>query len=168
LVAKGRKEFLQQFKTIACAEAASVLSDPAAEQTFLRSKLDFSERETHSEIYALHRDLLRLRREDPVFANPRAGGLDGAVLGPEAFVLRFFSEDGKDRLLLINLGLDLDLTPAPEPLLAPPGEADWSILWSSEAPCYGGGGTPPLPGEGSWRLLGHAAVVLQPKPRGGS
>ena len=39
--------------------------------------------------------------------------MDGAVLGAEAFVLRFFGEDGDDRLLLVNLGVDLHLDPAP-------------------------------------------------------
>ena len=38
----------------------------------------------------------------------RQGGLDGAVLGPEAFVLRYFGEGGDDRLLLVNLGRDLE------------------------------------------------------------
>ena len=34
-------------------------------RTFERCKLDFSERDTHRELYVLHRDLLKLRREDP-------------------------------------------------------------------------------------------------------
>ena len=33
-------------------------------------------------------------------------------------VLRLFGEDGNDRLLLVNLGVDCSLSPAPEPLLA--------------------------------------------------
>ena len=63
----------------------------------------------------------------------RPRGVDGAVLGPEAFVLRFFGEQstegdgGADRLLLVNLGVDLDLDPAPEPLLAPPAGALWRV-----------------------------------------
>ena len=52
-------------------------------------------------------DLLRLRRKDPVFAAQAAHGIDGAVLGPEAFLLRFFAPDGDDRLLLVNFGRDL-------------------------------------------------------------
>ena len=34
-------------------------------------KLELSEREKHAEAYRLHRDLLSLRREDPVFAAQR-------------------------------------------------------------------------------------------------
>ena len=37
--------------------------------------------------------------------------------------------------------IDLHLDPAPEPLLAPPADAGWIILWSSEDPKYGGTGT---------------------------
>jgi maltooligosyltrehalose trehalohydrolase len=57
-----------------------------------------SERQRHAGIYALHRDLIKLRREDPVFRAQRYRGLDGAVLGPDAFVLRFFGENGDNRL----------------------------------------------------------------------
>jgi maltooligosyltrehalose trehalohydrolase len=111
----------------------------------------------------MHRDLLRLRREDGVFGAP-AGGVDGAVLGDEAFVLRFFGEDEDDRLLLVNLGIDLNLTPAPEPLLAPPEGMEWRVLWSSEDPRYGGTGAPLLDTEENWILPGCSAICCGPAP----
>ena len=80
----------------------------------------------------------------------------------EAFVLRFFGEDGQDRLLLVNFGVDLHLDPAPEPLLAPPEGLRWKVLWSSEDPRYGGGGTFPPDTEDNWRIPGNAAVALSP------
>ena len=55
---------------------------------------------------------------------------------------------------------DLDLVPAPEPLLAPPAIGDWELLWSSEAPAYGGGGTAPANADGRWHVLGESALVL--------
>jgi maltooligosyltrehalose trehalohydrolase len=138
------------------------LSDPADPQTFSRCKLDLGERQRHAEIYALHRDLLRLRCDDPVFRAQRLRGVDGAVLGTHAFVLRFFAEDGADRLLLVNLGRDLHFNPAPEPLLAPPEGCEWCILWSSEELAYGGCGTAALDAEDNWRIPGEAAVVMKP------
>jgi len=87
------------------------------------------------------------------------------VLGPDAFLLRFFAEDGHDRLLVVNLGRGLHVDPAPEPLLAPPENMRWKILWSSEAPCYGGSGTPPLETEDNWHIPGGAAVLLIPTPQ---
>jgi len=120
---------------------------------------------------ALHRDLLRLRREDPVFRLQAAAGIDGAVLGPAALVLRWFAPaplpatSPGDRLLLVNLGQDLELSPAPEPLLAPPPGARWQVLWSSEDPRYGGAGAPPPEDAGGgWRVPGQAAIALRPAP----
>jgi maltooligosyltrehalose trehalohydrolase len=165
LVYQGRVEFLSQFQNIATPEMQAYLPDPADPATFKRSKLDLSEREQNADIYRLHRDLLRLRREDTVFRAQRRGGVDGAVLGPEAFVLRFFGEQGQDRLLLVNLGLTLALSPMPEPLLAPPEGMQWETCWSSEEPHYGGGGTLPLETEEPWQIPGQAAVVLTPHER---
>lgn len=160
-VRKGRAEFLTQFRTLATPEMQRLVPDPADRATFARCKLDLNEREAHSEAYALHCDLLRLRREDSVFQ--KQGSFDGAVLGSEAFLLRFFDAENGDRLLLVNLGLDLHLCIAPEPLLAPPERKRWDILWSSESPKYGGAGTAALETEDGWRIPGHAAVVLIPE-----
>jgi maltooligosyltrehalose trehalohydrolase len=162
-VREGRTEFLTQFPSLATAEARACVPAPEDASTFERCKLDLSEREKHAGVYALHRDLLRLRREDAVFSRPYKRGVDGAVLAPEAFVLRFFTEgDEGDRLLVVNLGADLHLDPAPEPLLAPPDGALWTTLWSSESHAYGGCGTAPLDTVENWRIPGHAAVALKP------
>jgi maltooligosyltrehalose trehalohydrolase len=127
-----------------------------------------SERQQHAEMYTLHRDLLTLRRQDSILGSQRPGGMDGAVLGPHSFVLRFFGEDGHDRLLLVNLGRDVHLDPAPEPLLAPAEGMCWKMLWSSEEPCYGGSGMPLFETETSWQIPGEAAVVLTSTPQGES
>ncbi|HYO92507.1 MAG TPA: malto-oligosyltrehalose trehalohydrolase, partial [Pyrinomonadaceae bacterium] len=166
LVRKGRMEFMAQFRSMATPEMRACLVDPASVEAFERCKLDFSERERNSAAYDMHRDLLKLRREDAVFSSQRERGLDGAVLGDEAFVLRFFGEDGDDRLMLVNLGVDLNLNPAPEPLLAPPSGALWTLLWSSEDCRYDGSGTPPVETKNNWHLPGRATVVLKPAPAG--
>ncbi len=169
LVRKGRTEFMRQFPSVAEPHMLAWLPDPGDPATFERSKLDPAERERNRTVVDLHRDLLRLRREDPAFRAQRIGGVDGAVLGPEAFVLRFFGEEHggpDDRLLVVNFGRDLHLNPAPEPLLAPPEGRRWEVLWSSEDPKYGGGGTPPPDtADDNWHLAGHAAVVLRPADR---
>jgi maltooligosyltrehalose trehalohydrolase len=168
-VGKGRLEFLAQFPSLAGPGMQARIDPPHEPSTFERCKLDFAERERHAACYALHRDLLRLRREEPAFRAQRKGGVDGAVLAPEALVLRFFdaADAAGDRLLLVNLGRDLHLVPAPEPLLAPPEGCRWEVLWSSEDPRYGGCGAPsPEDEEVGWRIPGQAAVVLRPeKPK---
>jgi maltooligosyltrehalose trehalohydrolase len=76
------------------------------------------------------------------------------VLAAEAFVLRF-----DNRLLIVNLGREVRLDVVPEPLLAPPPNRKWELLWSSESPDYGGTGTPPVT-ESGWCLPAQAAVLL--------
>jgi maltooligosyltrehalose trehalohydrolase len=84
------------------------------------------------------------------------------VLGPAAFVLRYFAEEGDDRLLIVNFGRELRLEPAPEPLLAPLEGKAWLVLWSSEDPRYGGCGTAPPETDEGWHIPGEAALVLVP------
>jgi maltooligosyltrehalose trehalohydrolase len=159
LVSAGRRQFLEQFPSSAGPASAELFSAPESEETFRRCKLDLSEREKNSTAYALHRDLIRLRRTDPVFSQPERGSCDGAVLSPTAFALRFFSEKG-GRLLLVNLGLDLALSPIPEPLLAAPEGCVWEMKFSTEEARYGGSGVAAMEFTERWRLPGHSAVLL--------
>jgi len=164
-IKKGRAEFLTQFPSIVDFEKRSVLDDPGDIATFERCTLDLSERETHAPVYRLHRDLLRLRREDVAFSLQRPGGVDGCVLGAHAFALRFFTDEHTDdRLLLVNFGADVHEPSFAEPLLAPPANTDWAVRWSSEDPAYGGGGTPDVWPKGDWYIPGETAIVLVPGP----
>jgi maltooligosyltrehalose trehalohydrolase len=160
LVAQGRRTFLHQFRRVAADDARETLHPCCTPETFRRCVLDFRERDQHAPMYQLHIDLLGLRRDLPVFRAPDS--IDGAVLGEQAFVLRYFHAELGDRLLIVNLGGDLRLNPAPEPLLGPMPEHAWSILWSSESPRYAGGGTPPLETQQNWIIPGPGAFVLAP------
>ena len=163
---RGRRKFLAQFPSVASVEAQTAIPDPCNPIVFKRSQLDLAERDRHRNSYALHRDLLWLRREDPVIAQQDRHRLDGAVIGSEAFVVRYPGPEGDDRLLLLNLGPDCDYRPAPEPLLAPPPQRRWSLLWSSDEPRYGGPGViDPLSDEG-WRLTAESAVLYRTEPEG--
>lgn len=165
LIKAGRMEFLGQWRSLALPEMQKCFDDPHAPETFEKCKLDYAEVEKHAEIYALHRDLLRLRREDPILSAQGSYGIDGAVFSSQCLLVRFFSpEYRQDRLLLVNLGIELALDPAPEPLLAPPASTEWIKVWSSEDPQYGGCGTPLLDTESNWKIPGQAAVLLHPHP----
>ena len=157
-VHEGRKQFLAQFPSFASLDAQAAVPDPCDPAVFQRSKLDLSERRRHAEWYALHRDLLRLRREDPMIGSQARQRVDGAVIGPQAFVLRYFGEDEDDRLLIVNLGPDLLCVPAPEPLLAPSPSGPWAFVWSSDAPRYGGPGIVEPLGEEGWRISAGSAA----------
>jgi maltooligosyltrehalose trehalohydrolase len=160
-VREGRLEFLAQFKNLASQEAQEAVADPCDIATFEQCKLTADDRNTEAPSYLLHRDLLRLRTTDPVFRQQRNDRVFGAVLGPESFLIRFFGEDGDDRLLIVNLERDFELKPAPEPLLAPPEGALWEMLWSSDDPAYGGSGVLAFDGIQNVRISGQAALALK-------
>jgi maltooligosyltrehalose trehalohydrolase len=144
-VAEGRQEFLRQFPSLAGLEPPP----PHERATFEACKLADDDRDEAA--IALHRDLLRLRRSAPF-----AGEIDGAVLGDACFVLR-----SRTHLLVVNLGADLHLDVVDEPLLA----GRWQMIWSSEAPEYGGSGAPaPETADEGWRIRAEAAVLLERLP----
>jgi maltooligosyltrehalose trehalohydrolase len=166
-VRRGRIEFLEQWRSHIMPDIQKCFDDPASPETFQKSKLDHSEVHKHAEAYALHKDLLKLRREDPVISRQGEHGLDGATLSAECFVLRFFSPRFEsDRLLIVNLGIEVRYNPSPEPLLGPPRGKRWDKRWSSEDAQYGGCGTAPLDTDENWIIPGQCAIVLHPVTTG--
>ena len=102
-----------------------------------------------------------LRQSDARFRAFKPNGVDGAVLGRRAFVLRYFADEFEnERLLLVNFGKQDLFSPAPEPLLAPPDNHEWEMMWTSEAPEYGGTGMLPVNHDEGWSIFAEAAVAL--------
>lgn len=160
LVKEGRSKFLSQFRSLATLEMQLNLPDPSDINSFLKSKLNFAEREEHQSFYQLHKDLINLRKKiiSPFLLDNK--NYDCAVLSNNCFLLRYFIEGDNDWLLLFNLGKDLHLNPAPEPLLAPPENKEWEIFWSTEEPDYQGYGTPAFETEDNWIITGFSAAVF--------
>jgi maltooligosyltrehalose trehalohydrolase len=157
-VRAGRATLIARFRRQAEADERDEPPDPCDIATFTRCAIDWSELDRHAHAYRLHQDLIRLRRTDPVFSRHSSRALDGAVFGDRAFVLRFFGGREGDRLMAVNLGSDLDLSPASEPLLAPTAAGPWTLAWSSEDPAYGGNGATGL-SDDLGRLSGPGAWV---------
>jgi maltooligosyltrehalose trehalohydrolase len=160
-IRKGRAELLSPFLSLSEAETLRRLPAPDNPETFSRCKLDFSERQTNRELYDLHIDLLKLRREDSRFRLQSSDGIDGAVLGPASLVLRYFSNHNDERLLLLNLGPTQHLHPVSEPLLAPPTGYGWETLWTSDSPRYGGANGVISATSAQWLLPAETAAVLR-------
>jgi maltooligosyltrehalose trehalohydrolase len=158
-IKKGRAEFLAEFPSLATPDMQARLDDPGDLETFRRCVLDHGERERNAAALSLHRDLIALRRE--VFATGTRR-LDGATLGDDSWLLRYFDDGVSDLLLIVNLGIDQWYEVITEPLLAPPEGRSWRLKWSSEHPAYGGGGTPNPVADGVWRIPGKSAIVLEP------
>jgi maltooligosyltrehalose trehalohydrolase len=179
LVRKGRLEFMSQFAGCASESGRTLLKDPASPELFEASRLRWEERDlpAHQRALLLHRDLLELRRSDSALSGYGRPGvsLEVASLTPTCGILRYFVDGNatgarsEDRLLVVNLGADLDLESPAEPLLSPPAEPDhacWRMLWSSEDPRYGGNGSAePESEERGWKLPGFATLLLGPMLR---
>jgi maltooligosyltrehalose trehalohydrolase len=162
-VYRGRSEFLRQFPSLSSPDAQALIPVPHDVATFERCKLDWTQRDRHSSHVDLHTDLLALRRSDAAFRAQQRGVVDGAVLGREAFLLRYNLPDpADDRLLVINFGVDLVADSFPEPLIAPPTGCLWQVQWSSEHVRYGGIGVPVVVTADGWRVPGCSATVLAP------
>lgn len=160
-VANGRRVFLGQFESLADASMADEFQPPHARATFETCRLDWREARTNMECLALYRDLIALRQGDEVLSGQRCLGIDGSVMGAEAFLLRYCGADGDDRLLLFNLGRDLRRRSIPDPLVAPPAGRRWSRVWSSEHPDYGGNGFVDNERTDGWTVTGNSACVLR-------
>jgi maltooligosyltrehalose trehalohydrolase len=164
-VRAGRAEFLTQFPGILPIVESGALDDPGDPRTCDRCKLDLHERERHSAATALHRDLLRMRREQEAFHRQAPGGIDGAVLSDRAFIMRFFAERPDDeRLLVVNLGGRLLRSSIADPLAAPPVARGWRVEWCSDDAEYGGPGRADLWQDGEWSVAAECAYVLAPGP----
>jgi len=162
----SRKREIAVFEQYASVSAQAAVLNPCAPETFLRSKLNFEERELHLPTYRLYHDLLALRRDDPVLSRRPQSHVDGAVIDEHAFVLRWFDASGADRLLLINLGSESPRLALAEPLLAPPGGRNWRLKWSSEDSQYEGmGSAEPVDCRG-WLLQAETASFLVAQPGG--
>ena len=164
-IAAGRREFLAQFLSTTDADVQAAMAPPGDVATFERCKLDHQERDRHRHAYALHRDLLTLRRADPAISAAAAVSVDGAVLTPTAFVLRYGAGSLEARLLIVNLGPDFAPAALPEPLLAPPAGCRWVVAWSSEAVEYGGSGRAPLDPDTELLFPGECALLLRGERR---
>jgi len=162
-VKKGRFEFLAQFPSAASAEVT--LAVPYEIETFRRCKLDWSEREKNHAFSNLHQDLIKLRHNDSRLCQQSKGGIDGAALRSESLALRYFDEINDDRLLIVNFGGREELTPVPEPLLAPPADCTWEILWTSDSRRYGGPGAVDIDTDEKWVLPAESALVFRPRRR---
>jgi len=162
LVHEGRAKFVEQFPSLKSRDPSERIADPADPFTFVACKLDWSERSRNVQALHLHKDLLRLRRDDPVLrgATPR---IDGAVISDHAFLLRYFGGENGDRLIVVNLGARLHADPLAEPLAAPPTRAGWITQFSTESSRYGGWGTPLIEThDDGWWIPAESAAFLVP------
>ncbi|MBI3977499.1 MAG: malto-oligosyltrehalose trehalohydrolase [Chloroflexi bacterium] len=133
LVREGRRREFAGFAAFADPARREAIPDPQAPATFERSRLHLAERQHHAGVYRLYRDLLGLRRTDPVLAAQDRRSLIAAAVTPAVLALRRRLGDD-DRLLLVNLGEAIRLSPAQHSALT--GTGGRQIRWHSNAAAY--------------------------------
>jgi len=159
-VRSGRLEFLKQFPGFANHAMSDRLPDPADEQSYRACKLSDDERRVNTTSRKLFRDLVHLRRFDPVLERLGTDDLQIEASAPTDAVLliRYLANTGH-RLLVVNLADD-HLSPMNDPLFAPPPRTRWTALWSSEHPDYGGAGAVAFAQAGRWLIRANSATLL--------
>jgi maltooligosyltrehalose trehalohydrolase len=130
-VRRGRREEFRRF------DWPGEVPDPQSEETFARSRLDWSRREREGEparTLALHRALLALREEEPAL---RAGGTDLFVMGAELDRGEGWIVAARSAALFtaFNVSATAIAAPLPERLAG-----SWVLRFSSEASAFGGSG----------------------------
>jgi maltooligosyltrehalose trehalohydrolase len=158
-VTEGRRAEFAAFSTFADPEARERIPDPQAESTFVRSRLNWEEREhvPHAGVNRLYEALLRLRRADLAPGTSRSATRLALALAPDdaTIVLRRGGVDRGEVLLAARFQGEgrLDLT-------ALPGLAGttWDVILTTEDEEFAGDGRRPrLEGE-------QAKVVFFPGP----
>ena len=135
LVTEGRRAEFGAFSAFADPARRAEIPDPQAESTFLRSKLDWSERYNEgSGAYHIHRELLALRHQDPVLSRPDRQSTRARAVGEHLLALHRW-QDSERRLLLANFGdapgrLDVIAASA----LAIPSKTVWRGSWTTPGP----------------------------------
>ena len=160
-VFQGRQAFLGQFTRLRDVyERATV--DAIGRPAFEACRLDHGFDPQVDPTWRMYRDLTTLRREDAALGQ-HAQRLAGSTLDEHTLLLRYLGRSAhEDRLLLVNLGPDVDIAGAPDPLVAPPELFEWSVLWCSEDRAYGGLGIAGNSQPVKLVATGQATTVFRP------
>jgi len=153
LVTEGRRAEFRGFSAFRDEALRERIPDPQEAATFLRSQLDWTERERNAGMVRLYRDLLRLRRTDAVLSRTGRRETEAAAAGDRVAVVLRRGEAGS-RLLLANLG-DATQLDVMQPLLRDLPTGPWQLTLSTAATTYR------LPGEhaGAAELAGDIPAL---------
>jgi len=132
LVTEGRRKEFGRFPEFRDPEIVRTIPDPQSEETFTRSKIDWSEltRAPHTELLELHRECLRLRATEPAFRPELRTGWDVPELGVAALRLQGF---GCEWLILAHL--------ANTPLTVALPAGRWQCVLATNETRFGGSGS---------------------------
>lgn len=158
LVTNGRRREFAGFNVFSDESLVQTIPDPQADETFLQSKLRLEERQHHAGMYALYRELLRLRRDDAVLSQHDRRASRAVAIGAEMVALHRWAGD-QHRLLLANLGCAQPVDVTQHEALAALAGLPARLLLSTADPRFGGATEADPPAELP-RLTVPARTVL--------
>jgi maltooligosyltrehalose trehalohydrolase len=158
-VTEGRRAEFAGFSAFSNPRARDQIPDPQAEETFLRSKLDWGERERHATVLALYTDLLALRRDDPVLAAQDRLRMRATAPSEQVVAMHRWTEAGH-RLVVANLGETACSVRLGEVVAPDPPAGRWRVRWHSNEVRYGGDGQTPSVADEVVRAPAHTVAVL--------
>ena len=139
LVTEGRRREFKGFAAFGDEASIKRIPDPQAEDTFLKSKLDWDETSDPvspaARTFALYREALRLRRDEPAL---RARGREHwrvSILTGNVLALHATAADESEQCLVI-----FSLKGDPQAAALPPADAPWRLIFSSNDTAFGGDG----------------------------
>ncbi len=111
LVTEGRLREFAHFEAFTTSMEGESVPDPQAERTFRQSTLNWAEagEGEHARAQELYRQLLRLRRDDPVLQHTDRADLQAGHAGTVLWVSRTHGDEA--RVLLVNFGEDPAIFP---------------------------------------------------------
>ncbi len=154
-VTEGRRQEFAAFPAFRDPARRARIPDPQDEATFRRSKLDPAERARNAAMERLYRDLLTLRREDPVLRRQDRTATRAVPLTDDVLAMHRWQGEAQ-RLLLVNFGAAVRLPTPTTPLLPPSA----TLLWCSRDIRYGGDGAAPLRTERDLHLPARCAALF--------
>jgi maltooligosyltrehalose trehalohydrolase len=137
----GRIAEFKDFWSSRTPEPAPV-PNPQDEEAFASSRLDLGERTQppHDGVYRLTRELLRLRREDPVLRVQDRWRLLAAAPAPDLVGVERWDEEGNRRLLLVNFGQETAFDIGAQAWLGEAASLRWRPLLSTNGQRFAGHG----------------------------
>ena len=161
LVTEGRRKEFADYSAFDDLDSLEKIPDPQAKETFLRSKLKLEEASISpgAQISALYRELLRLRRSDPVLSKQDRHAMQARAIGNDILAVHFHAEEG-DRLMLANFGEETSLSASE---WAWDSTAGLHILLDTNESRFGGRGERPALDGDTLRLPAHCAVFMRSK-----
>lgn len=155
-VTDGRRAEFAGFRAFQDERLRETIPDPQARSTFLRSKLDLSEREVNAGVLHLYRELIRLRRSDPVLrVNDRSGTSAHGVTAEVVLIHRWAGDE--HRLLIANFGSAIGLPVTGDAWGEVPGLDAAALMLSTADRRFGG-----TPGTSRVEPDGMQATVMMP------